>query len=57
VLVASRAFISTFNPDEEVFANSQLWKNLLLRTCTTRLWKGTRQGQRVIVWGGSVKIG
>ena len=52
VLVASRSVFSMFSPDEEVFANSQLWKNLLLRTCTTRLWEGTRQSQRVVVWGG-----
>ncbi len=52
VLVASRSVFSMFSPDEEVFANSQLWKNLLSRTCTTRLWEGTQQGQRVVVWGG-----
>jgi hypothetical protein len=52
VLVASRSIFSLFSPDEEVFANSQLWKNLLAKTCTTRLWKGTRQGERVAVWGG-----
>ena len=45
-----------FSPDHEVFANSQLWKNLLSKTCTTRLWEGTRQGQRVVVWGGQAKM-
>jgi hypothetical protein len=52
VLVASRSIFSIFSPDEETFANSLLWKNLLLRTCTTRLWEGQRDGTRVEVWGG-----
>ena len=34
--------LELFSPDEEVFLNSQLWKNLLLRTCTTPLWEGER---------------
>ena len=53
ILVASRSVFSLFSPDEETFANSQLWKNLLLRTCTTPLWAGERVGRRVEVWGGS----
>ncbi len=32
VRVASRTILSLFSPDEETFANSLLWKNLLLRT-------------------------
>ena len=52
VLVASRSIFSLFSPDEETFANSLLWKNLLLRTCTTLLWDGQRDGQSVAVWGG-----
>src|SRR5215213_8449604 len=46
VLVASRSIFSLFSPDEETFANSLLWKNLLLRTCTTPLWEasGTANG-------------
>ena len=52
VLVASRSIFSLFSPDEETFANSLLWKNLLLRTCTTLLWEGERDGKRVMVWGG-----
>jgi hypothetical protein len=52
VLVASRSVFSLFSPDEDVFANAQLWKNLLLRTCTTRLWEGEQQRRRVEVWGG-----
>ena len=55
VLVASRSVFSLFSPDEDVFANAQLWKNLLLRTCTTRLWEGGRQGRRVEVWGSEGK--
>ena len=52
VLVASRSIFSLFSPDEETFANSLLWKNLLLRTCTELLWEGHRDGKRVAVWGG-----
>ncbi len=51
ILVASRTIFELFSPDEEVFLNSQLWKNLLLRTCTTRLWEGERAGTRVMAWG------
>jgi hypothetical protein len=52
VLVASRSIFSLFSPDEETFANALLWKNLLLRTCTTLLWEGERGGTPVKVWGG-----
>jgi superfamily I DNA and/or RNA helicase len=52
ILVASRSIFSLFSPDEETFANSLLWKNLLLRTCSTLLWEGERSGKRVVVWGG-----
>src|SRR6516225_8537030 len=52
ILVASRSIFSLFSPDEETFANSLLWKNLLLRTCTALLWEGERDGKRVTVWGG-----
>jgi superfamily I DNA and/or RNA helicase len=52
ILVASRRIFSLFSTDEEMFANSLLWKNLLLRICSTLLWKGERSGQRVMVWGG-----
>jgi hypothetical protein len=51
--VASRSIFSLFSTDEETFANSLLWKNLLLRTCSTLLWEGERGGKRVAVWGGS----
>jgi hypothetical protein len=53
ILVASRSVFSQFSPDEDVFTNAQLWKNLLLGTCTTRLWAGERHGRQVMVWGGS----
>lgn len=52
ILVASRSVFSLFSPDEDTFAHSQLWKNLLVKTCTTRLWAGDRDGRRVEVWGG-----
>lgn len=56
ILVASRSIFSLFSPDEEMFANSLLWKNLLLRTCSTLLWEGERAGKRVAVWGGSGRV-
>jgi hypothetical protein len=51
-LVASRSIFSLFSTDEETFTNSLLWKNLLLRTCSTLLWEGERGGKKVAVWGG-----
>jgi hypothetical protein len=56
VLVASRTVFSLFSPDEETFANSQLWKNLLRRTCTAPLWQGDRDGVHVEVWGNPVTL-
>jgi len=52
ILVASESVFSLFSPDDEAFANSLLWKRLLLQTCTARLWEGERSGKRVAVWGG-----
>ena len=51
ILVAAETVFSIFSPDEETFAHSQLWKNLLRRTCTTKLWEGEPGGTRVEVWG------
>lgn len=51
ILIAARSVFSLFSADEETFANSQLWKNLLRRTCTAPLWSGERDGRRVEVWG------
>lgn len=51
ILVASQTIFSLFSPDEETFLNSLLWKNLLSRTCTERLWEGKRGGRQVVVWG------
>ncbi|MBA2518922.1 MAG: hypothetical protein H0V24_04605, partial [Chloroflexia bacterium] len=53
VLVAARSIFALFSPDEEVFANAQLWKNLLHHTCTVLLWAGEVDGERVEVWGNS----
>jgi superfamily I DNA and/or RNA helicase len=53
VLVAAHSVFSLFSPDEEVFVNSQLWKNLLRRTCTDLLWHGERHGYPVEVWGNA----
>ena len=44
ILVASQTIFSLFSPDEETFLNSLLWKNLLTKTCTKRLWEGKRGG-------------
>ena len=51
VLVAARSVFELFSADEETFANAQLWKNLLRRTCTVPLWEGEREGRWVEVWG------
>src|ERR1700738_3843236 len=53
ILVASRSIFSLFSTDEEVVLHSLLWKELLVRTCSTLLWEGERGGKRVAVWGGS----
>lgn len=50
--VADFWVFALFSPDEETFANALLWKNLLLRTCTTLLWEGDRDGVPVKVRGG-----
>lgn len=50
ILIASRSIFTLFSPAEETFANSLLWKNLLSRTCTERLWEGQRDGKKVTVW-------
>jgi hypothetical protein len=51
ILVAARSVFELFSSDEETFANAQLWKNLLRRTCTVPLWRGERHGHLVEVWG------
>ncbi len=53
VLVASRSVFSLFSLDEEAFHNAQMWKNLLRRTCTVKLWEGERLGHHVQVWGNA----
>jgi len=53
ILVASQSIFSLFSADEETFANAQLWKNLLRRTCTVKLWEGQRGDHRVTVWGNA----
>lgn len=53
ILVASRSVFSLFSPDEDAFANAQLWKNLLRRTCTAKLWEGEVGGHSVQVWGNT----
>ena len=53
VLVAARAVFDLFSTDEETFAHAQLWKHLLRRTCTVKLWQGERGGHHVEVWGNT----
>jgi hypothetical protein len=53
VLAASRSVFSLFSPDEEAFTNAGLWKNLLRRTCTVKLWEGTCDQTAVEVWGNA----
>jgi len=53
ILVAAQSVFSLFSADEETFANAQLWKNLLRRACTVKLWEGERDGHRVTVWGNA----
>jgi superfamily I DNA and/or RNA helicase len=52
IVVAARSIFALFSPDEETFADSLLWKNLLVRAYPTLLWQGERSGNRVSVWGG-----
>ena len=51
ILIAARSIFELFSPDEETFANAQLWKNLLHDTCSVSLWSGDLEGNRVEVWG------
>lgn len=51
ILVASRSVFSLFSPGEATFANAQMWKNLLRKTCTVSLWQGQFEGEQVEVWG------
>jgi hypothetical protein len=51
ILVASRSIFSLFDADEETFTNLQMWKNLLRRTCTEKLWEGEQLGKNIEVWG------
>jgi superfamily I DNA and/or RNA helicase len=57
VLVAARSIFEVFSGDEETFANAQLWKNLLRKTCTVPLWNGERNGHAVEVWGNQSTSG
>jgi superfamily I DNA and/or RNA helicase len=57
ILVASRSVFSLFAADEETFAHAQLWKNLLRRACTAKLWEGEREGHSIEVWGAKEKNG
>jgi hypothetical protein len=56
VLVAARSVFTLFSSDEETFAHAQMWKNLLRRTCTVKLWEGERAGGWVEVWGNKLAM-
>ena len=51
IVVASRSIFSLFHAEEDTFANSQLWKDLLTTTCLAQLWFGKREGESVTVHG------
>ena len=51
ILVASRSVFSHRSTDENLFRASGLWKSLLRRACTERLWQGAHDGHQVTVWG------
>ena len=51
ILVSSRSVFSHRSLDEDLFRASCLWKNLLRKTCTDRLWQGEQGGHTVTVWG------
>jgi len=51
VLAASKNVFNLFSTDEETFANAQLWKNLLRKTYTVKLWERERYGAGVEGWG------
>ncbi len=57
ILVASRSVFTIFSTDEATFANAQIWKNLLRRTCTIKLWDGERDRVHVEVWGCAPTVG
>ncbi|MBI3965067.1 MAG: AAA family ATPase [Chloroflexi bacterium] len=56
ILVAAQSVFDLFATDEETFAHSQLWKHLLRRTCTVKLWEGERHGHTVTVWGNAGSV-
>ena len=49
--VASPSIYQLFLTDDEQFANLQLWKNLLLRTCRETLWDGEIKRHRLQALG------
>jgi hypothetical protein len=51
ILVASKSIFTGFSPNEETFANAQLWKNLLHQTCTHLLHEAELENRKVQVWG------
>ena len=53
ILVAARSVFDLFSPDEDLFRDAQLWKNLRHRTCTVPLWRGEIEGVPVEVWGNA----
>jgi hypothetical protein len=57
VLVASRSVFEFFTSDEELFASSQIWKNLVRHICHETLWEGVREGMRVRVCGCPASCG
>ena len=54
IIVASKSIFSHRSMDEKLFRASGLWKSLLRKTCTERLWRGEHSGYGVTVWGKTV---
>lgn len=57
ILVASRSIFEYASINDEVFKNSQIWKNLLRRACKTELYRSDVEGREVIVYGCPVTVG
>ncbi len=51
IVVAARSVFSVRSLDDDLFEAAQLWKSLLRRACTERLWQGQHDGHGVTVWG------
>ena len=51
IVVAAQSVFSVRSLDDDLFEAARLWKSLLRRACTERLWQGQHDGYGVTVWG------